>query len=72
MDCMESRRQPVGTVKRSYRCRKCGAWAYSIEVLIRFKERKGKDRGSTDPAVLRAKAKAKLAADILEAQGIKL
>lgn len=70
MDCKESRRQPSGMVKRSYRCRKCGAWAYSIEVLIRFKEKKGKDQVSRDELTLRAKARADLAAQILKSQGI--
>lgn len=70
LSCQDSRPQPVGTVKRSYRCLKCGARVYTVEVMIKFKEAKGRDQQTEAGA--RARGKAKLAAEILQSQGIEI
>lgn len=67
--CVDTRRQPVGTVKRAYRCAKCGGRVYSIEVMTKFKDAK-RVEPSTDDKTLRAKRRAQLAAEVLQSQGI--
>lgn len=64
--CTDSRRQPTGLVKRSYRCDACGTKAYSVEVVTRVKQKRKDERAD------RAKARAALAAEVLVSQGIEV
>ena len=70
LSCKDSRRQPVGTVKRAYRCHQCGGCVYTIEVMVKFKDKKGREKDSKDVLARKAQAKARLARQILESQGI--
>ena len=70
--CQDSRQQPTGVVNRNYRCRKCGARVRTVEVMVRFKEAKGKEQAPATITGRRAKARAELAAQILESQGVEI
>lgn len=64
LSCKDSRQQPMGTVKRTYQCDLCGGRVYSIEVMTRFKDKK------TDALARKVQARAELARQVLESQGV--
>ena len=71
LDCVDSRLQPTGITRRAYKCNNCYARVYTVEVMVKFKEAKGKLL-SKDHSTKAAKRRADLAAEILLSQGIEL